>query len=377
MSLRVAHVIGGLGVGGAETALLNLVRYLKASEAQCTVYSLGTEGGMRTRFEEAGIDLRCLDMRGQPLRSLWRLYRAFQAEPPDVVQTWMYHADFIGGVVARLAGCRTVIWGIHSIGLAREAKGSTRVVQWLCARLSWWVPSLILCVATASKEAHARAGYEAARMEVLPNGYDFEAMAPSAGARERLRAAWGLGSEHRVVGTVGRDCEEKDYPNFIRAAVKVAAADPQARFLMVGRNLDRQNASLAEALGGSGIRDRFILTGERRDVPDCLAAMDLFCLPSRMEAFPNVLVEAMASGLPCVSTDAGDAALILSEGGLVVPRGQDGALAQALLDLLGRPKADLERLGALGRARVRAAFSIQGQAVALRSIYARLQGKGC
>lgn len=373
----VVYVLSGLKVGGAENVLLNLTTFFKGSDVRCTVYALSGEGGMRARFEESGIDLHCLDMKERPFRSLWRLYQAFRAEPPDVVQTWMYHADLIGGVVARLAGCRTVIWGIHSIGLAKGAKRSTRLIQWLCAHLSWWVPSLILCVASASKEAHVEVGYEAARMEVLPNGYDFNAMEPSAGARERLRTAWGIGPEDRVVGTVGRDCEEKDYPNFIQAAALVAAVNPHARFLMVGRDLDETNIWLMNALEGAGIRDRFVLTGERRDVPDCLTAMDLFCLPSRMEAFPNVLVEAMASGLPCVSTDAGDAALILSEGGLVVPRGNDAALAGALLDLLGRPEMDLKRLGALGRDRVRAAFSVEGQATALKSIYARLLEKGC
>lgn len=376
MSIKVIHVIGGLGVGGAEMALLNLVEGFRGSEVQCQVYALGTSGGMLGRFEQAGVSLRCFDFRRHPLKSAWDLYRTFQNEQPDVIQTWLYHADLIGGLLGRLAGCRAVIWGIHSIGLAKDAKFSTRLVRRACAVLSWLVPERILCVAEASRQAHAQVGYDLRRMVVQPNGYDFTRMVASPGAREGLRSGWEIPPGCRVVGTVGRYCHEKDYPNFIQAASAVSAADPNVRFLMVGRGLDACNHALVDAINRVGQADRFILAGERADVMDCLSAMDLFCLSSRMEAFPNVLVEAMATGLPCLSTAVGDAARIVSEWGTLVPKEDPGQLAAGMGRLLALSDADRVSLGARARAYVTSEFSVQSLCQLMGDLYRGLSGKG-
>jgi glycosyltransferase involved in cell wall biosynthesis len=367
--LKVVHVIGGLGVGGAEMALLALAKGFQGTEVECRVFALGVEGGMRSRFEEAGIPLTCFDLRRRPLGALWGLFRALRRERPDVLQTWLYHADLIGGLLGRLVGCRAILWGIHSIGLAKEARFSTRLVQRLCARLSWWVPHRILCVATASKTAHAAVGYDARRMVIQPNGYDFARMVPSEGARARLRTAWKIPPGARVVGTVGRFCEEKDYPTFIRATARIAAGDPALRILLVGRGLDSGNPALARAIGETGHGAQYILAGERGDIPDCLAAMDVFGLSSRMEAFPNVLVEAMAAGLPCVSTDVGDAAIILREAGVLVGKEDAPAFAEGLRSLLERSEAELAAIGSRARAQVTSEFSIQKGLETMRCLY--------
>lgn len=376
MKTKVVHVIGGLKVGGAEVALLTLVEHFKDSEVDCCVFSLGVEGGMRERFERAKVRLHCFDFKHQPIRSAWSLVQALRRERPDVVQTWLYHADLIGGVLGRLAGCRAILWGIHSIGLAKDAKFSTRVVRRVCAGLSWVVPQLILCVASASKTAHALIGYEARRMVVFHNGYDFSRMVATEGARARLRKAWQVEPGCRLVGTIGRFCDEKDYPNFIRATARIAMEEPDVRFLLVGRGLDSGNQALMQVLDQSGHRDRYILAGERSDVMDCLSAMDLFCLSSRMEAFPNVLIEAMASGLPCVSTEVGDVAKIVADWGVLVPKEDDARLADGIRRMIALPDAARESLGAGARAHVTSEFSIQKSCEAMRAIYERMLGKG-
>lgn len=375
MGIKVIHVIGGLEVGGAEVALLNLVAGFRDSDVDCQVYALGTTGGMLGRFEQAGVPLRCFDFRGHPMRSVRDLFMAFRSERPDVIQTWLYHADLIGGLLGRLAGCRAIIWGIHSIGLAKDAKLSTRLVRRACAVLSWLIPARILCVAEASRQAHAQVGYNLRRMMVQPNGYDFSRMVAAPGARARLRSAWNLRPEWRVVGTVGRYCHEKDYPNFIQAASAVAKTDPSVRFLMVGRGLDAANHALVDVINNSGQADRFILAGERPDIMDCLSTMDLFCLSSRMEAFPNVLVEAMAAGLPCISTEVGDAAKIVSEWGVLVPKEDEGQLAKGMGRLLALSEEDRVSLGTNARTHVTSEFSVQSACRSMLGLYRGLAGK--
>jgi glycosyltransferase involved in cell wall biosynthesis len=177
------------------------------------------------------------------------------------------------------------------------------------------------------------------------------------------------------VGAVGRYCDEKDYPNLVKAAARIAEKMPNIRFLLVGRGMDVGNSALIEMLGASGHADRFILAGERSDVADCLSAMDLFCLSSRMEAFPNVLVEAMAVGLPCVSTDVGDAAKIMGGHGVLVPKEDDARLAEGLSALLACSDAELASLGAMARAHVTLEFSIQKTLASVRGLYSEMLGR--
>lgn len=375
MTMRVVHIIGGLGVGGAEGALLKTVEAFAGSDIECQVFSMGAGESLATRFEATGVKLTCFDFTRSPLRAMWNLYRALREAEPDVVQTWLYHADLAGGLAARAAGCRAILWGIRSVGLARDAKLATRMIMKAGAWLSHWVPARILCVATASKEAHGALGYDLRKMVVVPNGYDLTKMVPSAGARSRLRAAWGIGADERVIGTVGRFCDEKDYPTFVQASARIAAERGDVQFVMIGRGLDPSNPALLSWIRERGLEGRVRLLGSREDVVDCLSAFDLFCLPSRMEAFPNVLVEAMAAGLPCVSTDAGDAAEILGECGLVVPREQPDRLAGGMRSLLALPAPDRESLGELAKARVRSKYSLQESCRLMQEIYLDLLRK--
>ena len=336
---HVVHVIAGLQTGGAEHMLLKLAGAELPGLRQ-TVVSMTDEGPMGPQFRAAGIRLLTIGMpRGRlPVSGLLRLHRVLREERPDVVQTWMYHADLVGGLLARLAGVRRVIWNIrHSTLSPRDNKRTVRAVAWACARVSRWVPEQIISCSRAGALTHQAAGYADDRFVIIPNGVDGARFRPDPTARAELRATLGLAGDTPLLGCIARWDPQKNHAGLLEAWAGVVRDVPDAVLLLAGQGVDQSNAVLHALLQRSGVEGSVRVLGLRSDMPQLMAALDGLVLPSvHGEGFPNVLVEALACGVPCVATDVGDAALILGAHGTVVPPADASALREALLALLGR-----------------------------------------
>lgn len=378
--LHVVHVISGLGQGGAETVLHRLVS-APGQQAVHTVISLSDEGVFGPRLREAGVAVHALNMKASPLKAaqgLWKLFRLLRQLNPDVVQTWMYHADLLGGLVARLAGIRAVAWGIRNSGAdLRHGSRSARGVAWLCARLSRWVPGVIVACADEAARRHREWGYDPDRMLVIPNGYDMAAWKADALARSQLRSEWGIAENAPVIGSVARWNPLKDHENLLQALALLIKQQPELHCVLVGEGLDASNAELMALLRRHGLQQHVVLLGRRDDVPKVLAALDVYVLSSRAEGFPNVVAEAMATGVPCVVTDVGDAARIVGECGWVVPPRNAPALAEAIgeaIALLGsvEGKEDYAMRAAQGRQRVELAYGLETMRVRYETVWSRL-----
>ena len=371
----IVHVIVGLDRGGAEMMLRRLIEANLSSEfkKEHCVISLTDIGFHGPFLLDRGVALYAMGL--SSLMDLpavaFRLTLLLRKLNPDVVQTWMVHADLIGGVAARLAGVRSVVWGVRTTDYSVESR-STRAVRWLCARLSGVIPSKIVSAAQASLEASKQAGYSAKKLMVIHNGFDVAALQSYKGKGEVIRMQIGVQSEELVIGCLGRYNPAKDHVNFIRAAGLVAAKYPTCLFLMVGSALTRSNAELMTHINATGFADRFVLLGERPDPAACLDAMDIFVLSSCTEGFPNVLGEAMAMGVPCVSTDVGDAAVLLGDTGELVPSRNATVLAGAVERLLVKPLAERNALGKRGCERLERLFSIETAARRFDDLYSTL-----
>jgi glycosyltransferase involved in cell wall biosynthesis len=372
----IVHVIVGLEVGGAELMLQRLVRaQLHTSANRHVVLSLTSVGPVGTQLREQGITVIPLGMRSavHAPAALFRLVRRLRQLRPDIVQTWMYHADFLGGLAARLANVPAVIWGVRTTDVVKGGSRVTPVIRWLCARLSAVIPDKIVCAAEAARRLHVAVGYRADRMVVIPNGVDIGKWNPDSEDGAQLRRQLGIDASDFIVGTLGRFSHVKDQHNFVRAAGIVGARVPLARFLIVGRDCDRENRQLAGWIGETGLgADRFILLGQRSDPAACLGVIDVFVLPSRTEGFPNVLAEAMAMERPCVATDVGDAAFVLGACGLVAPAEDSSALAERILEMLRLSPADRSDLGRSARVRIVQDYSMERSNERFESLYAAL-----
>ena len=329
------HIITGLSDGGAEAVLFRLCTQDQAHRHH--VVSLMDAGKYGPLLEACGVPVTCLGMpRGRvTVLGLWRLWRLIRTDPPDVIQTWMYHANLVGGVIARLAGQRNIVWGIrHTTLVLGQSPRSTIWVAKFCARLSRLVPKRIVCCAEKAREVHAALGYDRDRMRVIPNGYDLSVFQPDPSARQRARQALSLGQAEKVIGFVARFDPLKDHRNLLRALAILKGRSNTPFCLLVGTGMEPDNPALSAMITEEGVADQVRLLGRRTDIPAVMNAIDLHVMSSSSEAFPNVLAEAMACGTPCVSTDVGDAAEIVGPTGRIVPPGNPDALATAISELL-------------------------------------------
>jgi len=372
--MRLLHIITGLNDGGAEAVLYRLIMHDQDNEHG--VVSLTGAGKYGPLLRAAGVPVWTLEMpRGRlTTRGLYTLWRLLRTQRPDVVQTWMYHADLVGGMLARLAGT-PVVWGIRNTTL--EPGKSTRSTLWVaraCARLSRWVPRRIVACAQAAVQVHAALGYDAARMMVIPNGYDLARFAPDGAARQRLHREWGVPEEVPLLGMVARFDPQKDHANLIDALGRLHRGGHRFTAVFVGSGMTPENRAITDQLDAAGLRDTVHLLGPRADIPAVMSALDVHVLSSAGEAFPNVLAEAMACGTPCVTTDVGDAAVIVGETGWVTSPKDSAALAEALQQALqawtGRP-AWAQRQAAC-RARIAEHFSIEAMVDLYRAVWAEV-----
>jgi glycosyltransferase involved in cell wall biosynthesis len=328
--MRVLHIITSLNDGGAEAVLYRLVTHDAVDEHH--VVSLTEEGKYGPLLKEKGIDVTALGMlRGRftvkGLASLWQVLRTHR---PDVVQTWMYHADLVGGTLACMTGF-PVVWGVRNTTLEPgQSRGSTIWTTRVCAVLSRRVPARIVVCAQAAREVHAALGYDVARMVVIPNGYDLGRLRHNAEGRKRLRNQWGVPDDVPLIGMVARHDPYKDHANLLAALERITQTIGHFQVVLVGTGMTEDNAALTSLIRRHGLERHVKLLGPRSDIPDLMSAIDLHVLSSSAEAFPNVLAEAMACGTPCVTTDVGDARLIVDDTGWVVPPRNFQALANAL-----------------------------------------------
>jgi glycosyltransferase involved in cell wall biosynthesis len=348
---RVLHIISGLGAGGAEMMLSKLLSRADARRFSHEVVSLSTLGTVGDRLTALGHRVRALGMSAgtpNPLLAL-KLALWVGSAQAALVQTWMYHGDLLGGLMARTLGV-PVVWGIHMSYLDPALfKRRTQTVQRACAFLSRSLPSGVICCSEASRRAHVDAGYDASSMVVIPNGFDLEGFAPDAEARVAVRAELGIGDDVPLVGLVARYDPAKDHANFFRAAARVR---PDAHFVLCGQGVDHRNHEIVRMCSEAGVAGRVHLLGRREDVPRIDAALDIACCSSSTEGFPNAIGEAMACGVPCVVTDCGDLADMVGETGRVVPPRDPAALAGAIESLLALSPADRRAIGHSARRRV-------------------------
>tara|TARA_Y100001933_G_scaffold167025_2_gene165236 strand:+ start:2319 stop:3467 length:1149 start_codon:yes stop_codon:yes gene_type:complete len=360
-TMKVVHVIIGLSVGGAELMLKRLIESHRNEPAvEHTVISLTDLGALGETLISEGFEVYCLGMSSMvkgPV-TLFRLRRLLRQLSPDIVHTWMYHADLLGGVAARTTGFRNVVWCIRSTDIRKGGSKVTILIRKVCAWLSEYLPRAIVCAAESSRQVHEVVGYAPNKMQVIPNGFELEKLVPVNTSGAAVRDELGISKSCKVVISVGRFNPVKDHRSFIEAAGMVAAQRDDVRFILVGRGLESENPELQSMIEATHKRGAFYLLGERDDVPACLAASDIFCLHSVTEGFPNVLGEAMAVGVPCITTDVGDAAFLLDQPEWVVPAGSPKRLAEKILNMLSMPDSARKKLGETAALRIRGDFTM-------------------
>ncbi len=332
-------------------------------------------GAVGRKIAALGIPVHTLRMRqGVPdPRGVGRLIALLRRTSPDVVQCWMYHANALGVLGASVTRV-PLAWNIRNS--FHDDLGSTvaRLAK-LSARWSR-VPTVVVTNSEAAKSRHIQLGYRPKEWRVIPNGFDVAEFAPDVSARSAVRRALGLPDDALMIGLVARFHPMKDHRTFLRAASLLGNHWPGAYFVLIGGGVTAANSKLRETIGAEGLEDRVHLLGERADIPRLTAALDVATSSSIFgESFPNVIGEAMASAVPCVVTDVGDAARIVGDTGRVVPAKDAPALAAAWRELLELGSDRQGELGSRARFRVTAEYSLGSVVRQYEALYERMAAR--
>lgn len=369
--INVTHIIVDLKAEGAQTMLYRLLQGMDGDIFESRVISLTDVGPLKERIQGLGIPVATLGMRhgSFSLKGFLRLVQLLRKHESHVIQTWMYHADLIGGLAAWLAGKRQIVWNIRHSDFVQKSKRSTVWVRRMSAWLSRWLPAKIIVNAHSACRIHAALGYADDKMVVIPNGYDLDVFKPDPSARDSVRQELGVTSDARLIGLVARFALQKDHPTFIHAAGILLESHPEVHFVLCGDQIDWQNEELVRWIEVTGKKEHFHLLGRRDDMPQLTAAVDIATMSSSHgEAFPNVVAEAMACEVPCVVTDSGDAAEIVGETGIVVEPRNPGLLADGWAKILSLSSEDREKMGSAGRKQIEAHYQLS----VINKIYEKL-----
>jgi glycosyltransferase involved in cell wall biosynthesis len=358
----VTHIITGLNVGGAERSLFTLLTNGLEGPFENRVISLTDMGHYGPLLQERGIHVTCLNMRpGRPTpAALWRLNRHIKEHPADILQGWLIHGNLAASLGRRMRATRSaVIWNVrHTLEGMAEMGRATRTLTKLGARLSHSADAVIYNAQKAIPQ-YVGIGYSDLNALYLPNGFDTAVWHPDPEQKTRLRSELGIAPDTRIIGFVGRRHPDKDPDNLLEAFGMLQHPADKASLVMVGRDLERP--------GFDPARVKFL--GQRADIPALMQGFDLLCLSSQVEGFPNVIGEAMASGVPCVTTDVGDARDIVADTGWIAPPRNSEHLAACLDEALSCSPENLTVRGAQARARIVTHYSIASVVERYVSLY--------
>jgi glycosyltransferase involved in cell wall biosynthesis len=342
--MKIIHIITSLTDGGAEGVLYRLCKY--DANVEHIVVSLMDLGKYGSLLKNEGVEVFCLNLNRGKLSflSLYNLYKFIRYHKPSVVQTWMYHADLVGGIVAFLACVPKVVWNIrHSSFETSTTKFSTLVVVKLCSYLSAVIPSRIICCADDAVPIHVSKGYCQSKFVVISNGFDTSEYSINPNFAKAFRSKLSISSNQILLGMVGRFHPQKDHYGLLSALSIVKKTYSDFKIVLVGNDLNFMNHKLYDAIERFSLQDNVFLLGQRSDISCIMNGLDIHILSSSHgEAFPNVLAEAMSCGTPCVTTDVGDASSIVSDTGWCVPPSDPYFLADAILFAINERLFDFE-----------------------------------
>jgi len=382
--MRLLYVINGLGTGGAERSLAELIPHLEAAEIRTTVVLLvGGREGVESDVVGHGHDVRVLAGASFPSR-IRELRRIVINEQPDLIQTTHFEADVCGRLAAVGTGV-PVLTSVVNTPYDPVRLEDPKVPAWKLRAVRWLDPvtarrftSHFHAISQAVQAAVvARMGVPPNRVTVIERGRNGERLGvPSAARRRGARRALGLGRDDEVILNVGRREFQKGQSSLLEAFDALADERPARVLLIAGREgaaagaLDAKRAS-------SPHRDRIRFLGHRTDVPDLLAAADLFAFPSLYEGLGCSVIEAMALGLPVVASDIPALREVIEDrgSGFLVPRGAVEELVAAMRKLFD-DRSLRTSMGDRGRSIFAERYRLERSAARMIDLYRSLARKG-
>ena len=368
----IFHIITGLGGGGAEGTLYKLC--IEDKENKHIVISLTSGGKYKNLLEINKIDVFSLDFKKYKLniKDFKRILKLFEFYKPDIIQGWMYHGDFIASIVSILKGQKNLYWNIRHSSLEKKSIlfYPTFFLMKICALISHILPKKIICCSINSVKLHQFHGYKRSKFFYLPNGVNTEKFKPNHNLKRKVRDDLSVKDNIFLFGMVARYHDQKDHKNLLKALNLLSLSNNNFKFLLIGKNLDTSNNEICDLIKKYNLIKNVILLGEREDINSLMCSIDCHVLSSAYgEAFPNVIAEAMASGIPCIATNVGDSKYIVGETGWIVNPRDPKELFQSMHKVMNLNKEEISRLGKSARKKVITEYSLNKMIYSYQNLY--------
>lgn len=359
--MKIVILARALDYGGAERQLVELAKGLHAAGHEVGVIAFYPGGPLEQVLRSSGVAVHSIGKRGRwdIVGFAFRLARRLRALRPEILHGYLGVPNIVAAVMLPLLPGSRLVWGIRT---AEIDTSHYDLLHRLVYRIEAWLSrfcDLVIVNSQAGRQHAIEKGFPAERTVVIPNGIDVRSFYPDGSAGQRVRQQWHLLPTNVAIGFVARLDPLKDHNTFFRAAALLAEHRPDAKFVCVGDGPELYRETLRARTRELGIASRVIWEPGRSDIRDIYNAFDIVCSASVTEGFPNVVAEAMACGIPCVVTDAGDSAVIVGDTGVVVPRGDPCALAEGMERQLRRLEAEGNSLRSSVRERVVANFQVE------------------
>lgn len=365
-----------LNIGGAERQLETLIHGMDKTKYKMTVVCFYSGGKLQKNIEAAGVQVISLQK-----KSRWdlpvffsQLITKIKELQPDVLYALLPVPNILSILLKLFIPGLKVIFGVRASGLVLSNYDWTfRFSIWLEAFFSRWADCLIVN-SKAGKEYCLDRGISKKIIRVIPNGINSKTCKPDPEAGIQIRHEWRIPQTSLLIGIIGRVDPTKDYSTFLHACSKLVEKQRFVRFVCVGDGQPEYREKMIQMSKACGLTDHMIWSPARNDMPAVYNALNICCSSSIYEGFPNVIGEAMATGIPCVVTDVGDSADIVGDTGKVVPTGQPEVLAEALQQLIDLPEEDRQALGALARQRIEARYAVEKMVCETQKVFDQLMG---
>ncbi len=332
--MRIVHIITSLGDGGAENTLYKICKYDQKNKH--FIISLKGPGKYFSLLNKLGVKVYCLHLGFFSIYKFIFLLKILRNLKPDLIQTWLVHADFIGGIAARLLGIKSIIWNVrYSNFKIRKSKVSTIILVKLLSKLSFLIPQLIIIVSIKAKKLYTINGYDKKKLKFIPNGYDLSILKPSKIEKKIFDKKFKIKKRIPILGNIARYDPKKDHSNLLNALAIIRSRKLDFICLLFGSKINRNNIKLTSEIKKLQLSKHVKLLGQSDNITRIMNGLDI-CVQSSSygEGFPNVVAESMACGTPCVVTNVGDASFIVNKTGWVVPPNNSIKLAKAIEEAL-------------------------------------------
>ena len=342
--------------------LYRLLSHCDRDRFQFAVISLMDRGILGDRIEALNIPVYSLNInpKSPSLQAIAQLLKLVRSLQPDIIQGWMYHAN-LAALLSHLFYHKYCIWCIHNSLYSLEyEKKRTTAIALMSSLLSHFVNQTIF-VSQIGRSQHLKLGYSKSKSVTIPNGVDTDLFMPSLEVRKRVREELKLSENSIIIGIIARFHPQKDHFTFLQAAHLLLKniKNTDIHFLLCGQGCDRDNLTLTQLIETLDLASSIHLLGQRNDVDRIMTALDIVTSSSFTEALPNVITEAMSCSIPCVVTDVGDCADLVSHTGKIIPSKNPEALARGWRELIALGDEERRKLGRLARQRIKDSFSLE------------------